>query len=54
MASIIITALFFLFRTNVFTSCLMYVSSGGDGSYKHGIKRFFVERVITFILLNFV
>ena len=52
MASIIITALFFLCRKNDFTSCLIYFCSQWDRSCKYGIKRFFIERLFTFIPVN--
>ena len=52
MASILITMLFFLCRTNVFTSHAIFVCSHGDRRCKLGIKRFFVERVFTFTPFN--
>ena len=52
MVSIVITTLFVFCRTNIFTSCLMFVCSHEDHICKHGLKRFFDEEVFTFIPFN--
>ena len=52
MASIIITALFVLFRANVCTNYLMYVCFYGDRSCRHGIRSFFVEKSVNFYSLS--
>ena len=52
MASIIITALFVLFRANVCTNYLMYVCFYGDRSCRNGIRSFFVEKSVNFYSLS--
>ena len=52
MASIITMTLFFLCRTNVFTSRLSQVYCHGNHSCKHGINCFFVGKAFTFISFN--